>query len=76
MSDSDISKLMIAITTGCYILLIILSVISLIETHNAVELPLESLYDYLAITVSHIAGMMFITFLALLTLECISMRSK
>lgn len=76
MSDSDMSKLMVGITTGCYILLMTLSVISLIDTHKAIELPLESLYDYLAITASHIAGMMFITFLALLTLECISIRSK
>lgn len=76
MSDSDMSKLMVGMTMGCYILLMTLLVISLIDTHKAIELPLESLYDYLVITASHIAGMMFITFLALLTLECISIRSK
>ena len=76
MSDSDITKLMICITVSCYILFMVLSIISLIDTHKAIELPLESLYSYWLITASHIAGMMFLTFMALLTLEAISLRDK
>lgn len=76
MSDSDISKLMIRIVLGCYTLFMLLILISLMKTFKVVALPLESLYAYWLITASHIAGMMFVTFLMLLTLECVSLRGK
>ena len=76
MSDSDMTKLMIRIVLGCYTLFMLLIMLSLCKTYKAVELPLTSLDTYGLITGGHILGMMAITFIVLMTLELISIRSK
>lgn len=76
MLDSDMTKLMMRIVLGCYTLFILLIMLSLCKTYKAVELPLTSLDTYGIITGGHILGMMFVTFIVLMTLELISIRGK
>nr|DAN42153.1 MAG TPA: hypothetical protein [Caudoviricetes sp.]DAR73750.1 MAG TPA: hypothetical protein [Caudoviricetes sp.] len=76
MSGSDMSKLMIRIVLGCYTLFMLLLMLSLCKTYKAVELPLSPLDTYGLITGGHILGMMAITFLALISLQMISLRDK
>lgn len=76
MSGSDMTKLMIRIVLGCYTLFMLLIMLSLCKTYKAVELPLSRLDTYGLITGGYILGMMFVTFIVLMTLELISIRGK